>query len=107
MKLIELKPIKFIYCGKTYTRRRYITADKKISISYDTSNYAMVYKANSEGKGVLISDLYNNGNYSSYPIWTIEDAIKRIDTWLETNACEYELDIHPSQYLKQNKQSKS
>lgn len=77
---IKLKAETFKYCDKTYTAKRYVSSDFKFYITSDDGfNYTMVYKANNEGKADLIYELYYKGNYASYPIYTFEDAINKLN----------------------------
>lgn len=95
--LIVLKPEKFIYCGKHYTSNRYLTTDKKILITSDDGfHYTRVYTANETGKAVFCSDLYFQHNPDSYPIYNIEDALRRIKSNNLTS--KHSLLIHDSQY---------
>lgn len=95
---IELKPNKFTYCGKIYHERRFISIGRKIFISCDDGfNYVMVYEATKDGKGKLLSQLYHENNHNSYPIYTIEEAIKRLNnSGLILN--DYSFKIHKSHY---------
>ena len=96
-KLIKLKNKEFFYCDKKFKQERYLTEDRKIFITSDYGfNYCMVYIADISGKGQLCYDLYHKGNYSSYPIYDINSAIKKIQ---ESNlVTEYVFNVHESQY---------
>ena len=74
-----------------------ISSFSSIGISSDDGfNYTMVYKADSDGKGILIDELYHQGNYSSYPIYTLQSAIDKLNT-LDIQVSG-KLLIHGSQY---------
>ena len=92
-----LKDEKFTYCGKSYCAKRYLSKDKKWFVSSDSGfHYTMVYTATEEGKGVLEYDLYHQGNYSSYPIYTFESAIEKINKFQKETP--YEFAVHESQF---------
>ena len=83
----KLKPEKFEYVkgfdkskpnSKIYKKERWISSDNKIFITRDPISFVRVYKASKEGKGSLISELYHKGLPSSYSIYSLEDAIKKI-----------------------------
>lgn len=95
MKLIELKKQKFGYCGNTFTERRFVSEDKKFFFSDTESfNHILAYKADKDGKGKLIYEIYHEGNHSSYPIYTVEEAVKKIEELgIDT---EYQLTVHES-----------
>lgn len=99
MRLIELKPEKFSYCGKSYKQSRYISEDKKFFFTMDDLDYCCVYTFNEHGKGHLLYDLYHQGNRHSYPIYDVQDAIEKIKAL--GIIPQHEATVHPSQYKKQ------
>lgn len=105
----KLKDVKFNgsrYGKKNFIEKRYISKDKKFYISSDNGfNYTLVYIANNEGKGLLLDELYKHGNYSSYPIYTVEQAIEKLNKHLETSKVQYSnlFLIHSSQYKRKLK----
>ena len=104
MKLIELKKQQFTYCGKRFEERRFVSEDKKFFFSDTKSyNHVLAYKANSNGKGKLLDEIYHKGNYSSYPIYTVEEAVEKIEELgIDT---EYQLLIHESHYENKKRRS--
>ena len=63
--------------------RKYLSVDKKIYISVETGkqgnswDYARIYIGTPEGKATGIYDVFPDGNYRAYPIYTKEDILKK------------------------------
>ena len=104
MKLIKLKDEKFEYCGVTYIQKRYVSENKKILIVSDGCDYVKIYTAQADGKAIFNDKIYYKGNYNSYPVYTIEDAIRLIKKYNITS--EFELKINESQYSHKQKKIK-
>lgn len=98
-----MKPDKFTYIGKTYKQERYLSQDKKFYFTVDGVDYVKVYYATSDGKAQLAYDVYHKNNYSEYPIYTLEDAVKKAYSTIKTDD---EIKVHPSQLTDKTKEVK-
>ena len=94
VKLIILKSDKFKYIDKSYIQKRYVSEDKKFFFSVDEMDYVKAYKAESDGKATLVYEIYHQNNYNSYPIYSLDDAVKKTYAKVDTD---YTLKVHPSQ----------
>lgn len=102
---IKLKANKFIYCGKHYTEKRYISKDHRFYITSDNGfRYTMVYKGNEQGKHEIIYDAYYQGNYSSYPIYDLDSAIEKLNELNIHDA--FPISIHEPHFEKTSKRYK-
>ena len=98
MELIELKNDRFRYIDRKYVQKRYVNVQCTIFITQDDLDYVKVYKLN-EGSShpSLWYELYHENNPHSYPIYTVEEAVKRIEkVGVPTN----KISIHPSHFKK-------
>lgn len=95
---LELKDLQFEYCGKTYIQKRFISEDFIIFIRQDDLDYVRVYTGDWRGENpTLLYDLYHEGNPCSYPIYTLEDAMKKF-LELKDSLTLLPLNVHPSQF---------
>ena len=82
---VSLLDEKFKYCKKTYTAKRLLSNDQKFFIFSDNGfEFTKVYMQNSEGKFRIVHKLYHENNYTSYPIYSVEDAIERVNKFLSS-----------------------
>lgn len=101
IKLQQIKCEPFIYINKKYEVEGWITEDRKFFFKIDKLDYVKVYKANASGKGELIYELYHNDSPYAYPIYTLEQAVKKLyDSGIDTK---YILKINPTRIGKKTK----
>lgn len=82
---VKLLDEKFKYCGKTYTAKRFLSNDQRFYITSDNGfSFTKVYEQNSEGKFATLNKLYHQNNYNTYPIYTIEDAVEKLNKFLSS-----------------------
>jgi len=95
MKLLQLKDEAFYYCDKKYVVKRYVTPDFKFLFTTDSLDYCKAYKANEEGKGELINEIYHKLSYHSYPIYELKEIVEKVIGIIDTP---FTLKINQSQF---------
>ncbi|MBP7845834.1 MAG: hypothetical protein KA007_00150 [Candidatus Pacebacteria bacterium] len=77
---VSLLEDSFFYVGKKYKQKRYISKDQNFYITIDNGfDYVKVYKKDLNDKFVFLNKIYHQGNCSAYPIYSLNDAIEKIN----------------------------